>query len=52
MIDGQIEEEINYMEELSFKKSENYAYFVRLKKDFYRKVREKLTEGGITPNEQ
>jgi NAD+ kinase len=47
VIDGQFEEEINYMDEIIFKKSENCAYFVRLTKDFYRKVREKLTKGGI-----
>ena len=47
VIDGQKEEEINYMDEIIFRKSENYACFVRLTKDFYRKVREKLTKGGI-----
>jgi NAD+ kinase len=47
VIDGQFEEEINYMDEIVFQKSENCAYFVRLTKDFYRKVREKLTYGGI-----
>ena len=47
VIDGQFEEEINYMDEIIFRKSENCAYFVRLTKDFYRKVREKLTQGGI-----
>jgi NAD+ kinase len=48
VIDGQYEEEINYMDEIVFRKSENCAYFVRLTKDFYRKVREKLTKGGIS----
>jgi len=48
VIDGQFEEEINYMDEIVFRKSENCAYFVRLNKDFYRKVREKLTKGGIS----
>lgn len=47
VIDGQLEEEINYMDEIIFRKSDNYACFVRLTKDFYRKVREKLTKGGI-----
>ncbi|MBI5458463.1 NAD(+) kinase [Methanobacterium sp.] len=47
VIDGQFEEEINYMDEIIFHKSDNCAYFVRLTKDFYRKVREKLTQGGI-----
>jgi len=47
VIDGQFEEEINYMDEIIFRKSQDCAYFVRLTKDFYRKVREKLTKGGI-----
>jgi NAD+ kinase len=47
VIDGQFEEEINFMDEIIFRKSENCVYFVRLTKDFYRKVREKLTKGGI-----
>ncbi|XEA74612.1 NAD(+) kinase [Methanothermobacter sp. KEPCO 2] len=47
VIDGQYEEEINHMEEVVFKKSDHCAHFVRLSKDFYRKVREKLIEGGI-----
>lgn len=47
VIDGQYEEEINYMEEVIFQKSHEYAYFVRLTKEFYRKVREKLIQGGI-----
>jgi len=48
VIDGQFEEEINYMDEIVFRKSDNCAYFVRLTKDFYRKVREKLIQGGIS----
>jgi NAD+ kinase len=47
VIDGQFEEEINYMEEVIFKKSDQNAYFVRLTKEFYKKVREKLMKGGI-----
>ncbi|MBI5680145.1 MAG: NAD(+) kinase [Methanobacterium sp.] len=47
VIDGQFEEEINYMEEIVFKKSDQCAYFVRLTKEFYKKVREKLMKGGI-----
>jgi len=47
VIDGQFEEEINYMEEIIFKKSDQNAYFVRLTKEFYKKVREKLMKGGI-----
>ncbi|MEJ8542852.1 NAD(+) kinase [Methanothermobacter wolfeii] len=47
VIDGQYEEEINHMDEVIFRKSDSCAHFVRLSKDFYRKVREKLIEGGI-----
>jgi len=47
VIDGQYEEEINHMDEVIFRKSGRKAHFVRLSKDFYRKVREKLIEGGI-----
>jgi len=47
VIDGQFEEEINYMDEIIFQKSEYCAYFVRFTKNFYRKVREKLIQGGI-----
>jgi NAD+ kinase len=47
VIDGQYEEEINYLEEIIFQKSTEYAYFVRLTKEFYKKVREKLMKGGI-----
>ena len=48
VMDGQINEEINYMEEINFKKSKNHVYFIRTSnKEFYQKVKEKLTEGGI-----
>ena len=47
VIDGQYEEEINYLDEVIFQKSSEYAYFVRLTKEFYKKVREKLIKGGI-----
>ncbi|MEN4017323.1 MAG: NAD(+) kinase [Methanobacterium sp.] len=47
VIDGQYEEEINYMERVIFQKSKENAYFVRLTKEFYKKVREKLIKGGI-----
>ncbi len=47
VIDGQSEEEINYMDEIIFSKSDDYACFVRLTKDFYRRVREKLIKGGL-----
>jgi NAD+ kinase len=42
VIDGQFEEEINYMDEIVFKKADSSAYFIRLTKNFYRRVREKL----------
>ena len=42
VIDGQLEEEINYMDEMIFKKADDSSYFVRLTKNFYRRVREKL----------
>ena len=42
VIDGQFEEEINYMDEIVFKKAKSSSYFVRLTKNFYRRVREKL----------
>ena len=42
VIDGQLEEEINYMDEMIFKKANDSSYFVRLTKNFYRRVREKL----------
>jgi NAD+ kinase len=48
VIDGQFEEEINYMDEVIFSKSDNYAYFLRLTKDFYKRVREKLIKGGLS----
>jgi len=47
VIDGQSEEEINYMDEIIFSKSDDYACFVRITKDFYRRVREKLIKGGL-----
>jgi NAD+ kinase len=47
VIDGQTEEEINYMDEIIFNKSDDFACFVRLTKDFYRRVREKLIKGGL-----
>ena len=50
VIDGQYEEEINYLEEVIFEKSKKYSYFVRLTKEFYKKVREKLIKGGIDSN--
>ncbi len=42
VIDGQLVEEIDYMDEIIFRKADSYAYFVRLTKNFYKRVREKL----------
>ena len=48
VMDGHISREVNYLEEINFRKSKNDAYFIRTNdKDFYQKVKEKLTEGGI-----
>jgi NAD+ kinase len=48
VMDGQINKEINYLEEINLKKSENNAYFIRTSdKEFYQKVKEKLTDGGV-----
>ncbi len=48
VMDGQINEEAKYEEEIKFKKSDKDAYFVRTSsKYFYEKVKDKLNEGGI-----
>ncbi|MDO5848271.1 MAG: bifunctional NADP phosphatase/NAD kinase [Methanobrevibacter sp.] len=48
VMDGQINEEAEYEEEIKFKKAEKDVYFIRTsKKYFYKKVKDKLTEGGI-----
>ena len=48
VMDGQTNKEVNYMEEIFIKKSEKDVYFIRLNnKYFYKKVTDKLTEGGI-----
>lgn len=47
VIDGQYQEELDYLEEIIFKKSEKPNYFVKLSSGFYKKVREKLAAGGI-----
>ena len=48
VMDGQINEEAEYEEEIKFKKAEKYAYFIRTStKYFYHKVKDKLKEGGI-----
>ncbi len=51
VMDGQVNKEINYMEELIFKKSEKDVVFIRThNKYFYKKVKDKLNEGGINSN--
>lgn len=48
VMDGQVDENLEYLEEIIFKKSEKNVYFVRTStKYFYKKVKEKLFEGGI-----
>ena len=49
VMDGQIQKEVNYMEELVIKKSEKDVYFMRINnKYFYKKVKDKLNEGGLS----
>ncbi|MBR2558684.1 MAG: bifunctional NADP phosphatase/NAD kinase [Methanobrevibacter sp.] len=48
VMDGQLNEEARYEEEIKFKKSDKDVYFIRTSsKYFYKKVKEKLNEGGI-----
>ena len=48
VMDGQINEEADYEEEIKFKKSDKDVYFIRTTtKYFYEKVKYKLSEGGI-----
>ena len=48
VMDGQINEEAEYEEEIKFKKSSKSVYLIRTStKYFYKKVKEKLSEGGI-----
>ncbi len=42
VIDGERRKKLSYDDNVSFAISENKAYFIRLQKDFYRKVRERL----------
>lgn len=52
VMDGQINEEADYEEEIKFKKSDKNVYFIRTStKYFYEKVKEKLNEGGINNND-
>ncbi|WP_407375334.1 bifunctional NADP phosphatase/NAD kinase [Methanobrevibacter sp.] len=49
VMDGQRNEEAEYEEEIKFKKSEKDVYFIRTSsKYFYKKVKDKLSEGGIS----
>ena len=49
VMDGQINEEAKYEEEIKFKKYDKDAYFIRTStKYFYEKVKDKLNKGGIT----
>ena len=52
VMDGQINEEASYLEEIKFKKSDKDVYFIRTSsKYFYEKVKDKLSEGGLNkPN--
>ena len=48
VMDGQINEEAEYLEEIKFKKAYKDVYFIRTSsKYFYEKVKDKLKEGGI-----
>ncbi|SDA37118.1 bifunctional NADP phosphatase/NAD kinase [Methanobrevibacter millerae] len=48
VMDGQINEEADYLEEIKFKKAYKDVYFIRTSsKYFYEKVKDKLGEGGI-----
>ena len=48
VMDGQINEEAEYQEEIKFKKSDKNVYFIRTStKYFYEKVKDKLSEVGI-----
>ena len=45
VLDGVNNKEYGYMEEIKLRKSENLAYFVRFRKNFYDSVNKKLTIG-------
>ncbi|MDO5859834.1 bifunctional NADP phosphatase/NAD kinase [Methanobrevibacter sp.] len=48
VMDGQLNEEAEYEEEIKFKKSDKDVYLIRTStKYFYKKVKDKLSEGGI-----
>ena len=51
VMDGQITEEADYEEEITFNKYRKPAYFIRTSsKSFYEKVKDKLKDGGIDDN--
>ena len=51
VMDGQRNEEAEYEEEIKFKRSEKDVYLIRTStKYFYKKVKNKLSEGGINKN--
>ncbi len=51
VMDGQITEEADYEEEITFNKYRKPAYFIRTSsKYFYEKVKDKLKDGGIDDN--
>ena len=51
VMDGQLNEEAEYEEEIKFKKSDKDVYFIRTStKYFYKKVIDKLSEGGLKKN--
>jgi len=43
VLDGVNNKEYGYMEEIKLRKSENVAYFIRFRKNFYESVNKKLT---------
>ena len=45
VLDGIVNKEFDYLGEIKLKKSENSAYFVRFKKNFYNSVNNKLIVG-------
>ena len=52
VMDGQINEEADYLEEIKFKKADKDVYFIRTSsKSFYEKVKDKLKEGGLKKQE-
>ncbi|WP_409199724.1 bifunctional NADP phosphatase/NAD kinase [Methanobrevibacter sp. DSM 116169] len=49
VMDGQINEEAEYLEEIKFRKSKKKVHFIRTSsKYFYKKVKDKLKEGGLS----